>query len=64
MIDLLEQGYRILNIDETWLNDSNFVRKKWKVPGTTNSMEESVIAPRISVIGAIDTEGDVYVSLT
>ena len=64
MIELLSEGNKILNIDETWLNESLFIRQKWKQKGTTNSIEENVISPRISLIGAIDTEGDVYLSLT
>ena len=31
---------------------------------TTNSVEEGVVKPRISLIGAIDTEGDIYLALT
>jgi hypothetical protein len=30
MLDLLHQGKRILNIDETWLNNMNFHRRKWR----------------------------------
>ena len=37
MIELLQSGKRIINIDETWLNDTNFVRKKWRKRGTSNS---------------------------
>ena len=53
-----------MNIDETWLNDTYQARRKWKVNGTTNSMNEKIVQPRISLIAALDTEGDVYLSLT
>ena len=37
---------------------------EYKDPMTTNSIEERDVKPRISLIGAIDTEGDVYLALT
>ena len=64
MLELLQQGKRILNIDETWLNDTNFARRKWRRRGTSNSMRMKQVLPRLSVIAAVDTEGSVYVSLT
>ena len=64
MLDLLKQKKRILNIDQTWLSDTNFSNKKWRARGSTNSLEEKIVNPRISVIAAIDTEGDMYLSLT
>ena len=64
MLELLQQGKRVVNIDETWLNDTFFARKKWRRRGTSNSMRKKQVLPRISVIAAVDTEGSVYVSLT
>ena len=64
MLDLFDAGKRILSVDESWLSDSMFIRKKYNQSGTSNSVEEQVIQPRISIIGAVDTEGDVYLSLT
>ena len=37
---------------------------KWRKKGQTNSVTEKKITPRISVIAAIDTEGEVYMSLS
>jgi hypothetical protein len=28
---------RIINVDETWLGDTQFIRSKWRQHGTTNS---------------------------
>ena len=64
MLDLLDAGKRIVSIDESWLSDGMFIRRRYNQLGTSNSIEESTIQPRISIIGAIDTEGDAYVSLT
>jgi hypothetical protein len=63
MIKLLAEGKRVINIDESWLNDTNFARKKWKAHGTTNSVLGHQVNPRISMIGAVDTEGNAYISL-
>ena len=64
LLELLEDGKRILNIDETWLSGTNFKRAKWREHGQTNSDPIKIVNPRISVIAAVDTEGDVYMSLT
>ena len=64
MLSLLSGNKRILNIDESWISDTNFSRRKWRVTGTTNSMNEKLVQPRISLIAGVDTEGDVYLSLT
>ena len=37
---------------------------KWRVPGTTNSVGSKAVAPRISMIMALDTDGIVYACLT
>ena len=64
MLALLQQGKRIINVDESWLSHTDFRRRKWKAHGMTNSVPRRNVNPRISCIGAVDTEGDVYLSLT
>ena len=29
MLELLSEGKRIINIDETWLNETSFIHKTW-----------------------------------
>ena len=29
LLRLLEEGKRVINIDETWLNETSFVRRVW-----------------------------------
>jgi hypothetical protein len=31
MIELMHQDKRIINVDETWLSQSDFRRRKWKL---------------------------------
>ena len=64
MIDLLHQGFRILNIDETWLSDTMFIRRKWREHGSTNSVVGNSVSPRLSLILCFDSHGEVYLSMT
>ena len=42
----------------------DFRRRKWQASGTTNSIARKMMVPRISMIVAMDTNGNVYQSLT
>ena len=64
MLELLSSGRRILNIDETWLNQTDFRHMKWRPRNETNSVPHRQMAPRISVIAAVDTDGRAYFTLT
>ena len=64
MLDLLRNRKRILNIDETWINDTNYTRMMWCPPQTPATMTTRPISYRISMIAALDTEGCIYYSLT
>ena len=64
MLPLLEKGTRILNIDESWLNETNFVRKIWCPPQSPATVQSRPISYRIALIAALDTEGCIYYSLT
>ena len=55
MLDLLGEGYTIVNIDESWLNELDFQRRKWHARTESNSMPKQSISPRLSIIAAIDT---------
>ena len=63
MFKLLKMGKRVIYIDETWINETSFIRKTWsKKKGEGNVMLNSV-SPRISMIAAIDTDGQVWYTL-
>jgi len=64
MLSMLDAKTRVLNIDETWLNETNFVRKAWFKAGTPGTMSTKPITPRLSMITALDTDGRVYFSLS
>tara|TARA_B100000401_G_scaffold396941_1_gene306743 strand:- start:186 stop:656 length:471 start_codon:yes stop_codon:yes gene_type:complete len=64
MLDLLDKGKRIINIDESWLNESNFVHRAWCRKDGSSNFTIKPLGLRISVIAAIDTEGKVWYALT
>ena len=56
-------GKRIINVDETWVGMQDFRRRKWKPHGSTNSVSMTSLRPRITMILALDTDGELYLSL-
>ena len=64
LFSVLDSGKRCININETWLPHTNFLRRKWRVKGDNNSVPLKDMSQRVNMIAAIDTEGNAYVSLT
>ena len=64
MLDLLKQGKRIINIDQTWLNETSFIRRAWSSREGLGNTTLNTISPRLSMIAAIDTEGEIWFSLS
>ena len=64
MLELLEQGTRIINIDETWLNETSFIRNVWTDKKGFGNTRLNTVAPRLSMIAALDTDGKVWFSLS
>ena len=65
-LEFLAQARRknvFLNVDETWLGMSDFRRRKWQAPGTTNSVPKIEVAPRVTMILGLDTLGNIYAAL-
>jgi hypothetical protein len=63
MMSLFKEKRRIINVDETWLSETNFSRRKWCAAGSSNSIYKSEISHRIAMLTSLDTEGNVYFSL-
>ena len=64
MLEKMSNHPRIINFDETWLNQNDYRRMKWRTRNSTNSIPLRGINPRISMLAAIDTDGRVYFALT
>ena len=63
MLPLLRSGRRIINVDETWLNESNFTRKVWCYPDAPGTQPLRAMSASLSMIAALDTDGRVFFSL-
>ena len=64
MLPLLTKGVRVINVDETWLNESNFTRRCWLPKSSPGTETLRTITPTLSMIAALDTEGRVYFALS
>ena len=64
MLPLLEAPKRIINVDESWINETGFFRKLWQPKSETCSVPTRIFTPRLAVLAAIDTEGHVWFALT
>ena len=64
LLPLLEQGKRIINVDETWINETSFVRRVWSKRGGEGNCKLNTVLPRVSMIAALDSNGEVWFSLT
>ena len=64
ILPLLESKRRIINVDESWLNQTRWCRRLWVPPDAPCTVTDKTVNPRLSVIAALDTEGNVWCSLT
>ena len=60
----LIQDKIFLNIDESWLSESCFLRRKWRMPGDNNSVPIGFLQPRISIVACLDSNGNLYLTLS
>ena len=63
LLKLMEHGMRVINVDETWLNETSFVRKVWAKKAGEGNLQLHTVSPRLSLIAALDTDGKVWFSL-
>jgi hypothetical protein len=63
LLRLMELGRRVINIDETWINETSFDRKVWAKKGGEGNLHLRAVTPRLSLIAALDTDGKVWFSL-
>ena len=64
MLQYLDKGYTVINVDESIINSSDLRRMKWRMHNQTNSVTERVINPSLSMIAAVSTEGNAYMALS
>ena len=59
MLSLLQNGTRIINIDESWLSETNFTRMMWSRANKPATVPTSPITHRLALIDDLDTKGRV-----
>ena len=64
MIGLLETNKRIINIDESWISETEYSRRMWCPNKAPCTVTERSVGTRLALIAALDTEGRVYFALT
>jgi len=64
VLELLNMGKILINLDESWINETDFRRMKWRPPGDSNVQPALQLSPRITLIAALDTLGNAYLTLT
>ena len=64
LLSMLDSGKRIIQVDETWLNETNFMRLAWSKPMSSASVPTKAVSPSLSLIVALDTDGRVFFSLS
>ena len=64
MLELLVKAKRIINIDETWIGETNFMRKTWSQRDGQGNSTLNAFQPRVSMIAALDTEGTAWYTLS
>lgn len=64
LLGLLAAGKRLINIDESWLSETDLRRKKWRCRGEANSLPSRDFGSRLSLLMAVDTDGNSYQALS
>ena len=57
MLPLYLEGRRIINVDESWLNQTKFIRRMWVPTDADGTYTDKQVAPRILLLAALDTDG-------
>ena len=64
ILDVISKGYRVINVDESFLIESDFRSRLWKKHGLSSSLPLVPLTLKVNMIAALDTEGKVYLALT
>ena len=64
MLEILTLGKRIINVDESWISETCYNRSMWCPTNAPCTITDKMMNPRLALIAALDTDGNVYFSLT
>ena len=63
MLEILSQGKRIINVDESWISETEYSRRMWCPTNAPCTITDRAVNPRLALIAALDTDGRIYFSL-
>ena len=64
MLALSSKKTVFISMDESWIDCADYRRFRWRPKYATNSQPIVQLQPRISMLVAIDTLGNIWLSLT
>ena len=64
MLEIFSLKKRVINVDESWVPEINYDRKMWCPKNAPCTITDKFMNPRLALIAALDTDGNVYFSLT
>ena len=64
MLQLHHEGRYVVNVDESWIGECDFTRLIWCKNKYNSSMKEKPVKPRLSLLAALDSEGNVWFALS
>ena len=59
MINLLSEGKKIINVDESFIDQSNYTRRSWSPKKSRGSVKSSNMKESLKIFSALDTDGNV-----
>lgn len=62
-INLWKKKTKFISVDETWVDASDYRRRSWQVRGCPNNPSRRKVSPRITLVVALDSDGNLYASL-
>lgn len=64
MFDLLIKGKRIINVDESFIDQSNYTRRSWSHKKYRGSVKSTNMKESLKIFAALDTDGNVQFALS
>ena len=64
MFEIYSSNKHVVNIDESWIAESDYRRCRWVTKGEDNSLAERAVGHRVNMIVAVSSQGHVWLALT
>jgi hypothetical protein len=62
MLQIYSEGYHVINIDETWVPQTDFRRRCWQTRNENSSLADRVLGHKVNLIVAVSSQGKVYLA--